>query len=69
MNKQVIIMLCSMLMGLICFLIMGYAYAENIGDGSWNETIFLSSLVGIFISIALFFLALIWAIIRGLLRK
>ncbi|GGM97030.1 hypothetical protein GCM10010967_33570 [Dyadobacter beijingensis] len=62
-------MLGSMLTGLGCFFLMAYAYAEKIGDGSWNEDIFICSLLGMFMSIGVFFLALIWLIINGILNK
>lgn len=69
MSKQVILMLSSMLAFVICVLLAGYSYAENIGNGSWNENIFICSCIGMVVSLGLFFLGLIWAIVRGLLGK
>lgn len=42
-----------------------WAFSEYIGDGSWNERIFIGSWIGVFLSIAAFVISVIWAFIKG----
>jgi uncharacterized membrane protein (DUF485 family) len=42
-----------------------WAFTGNIGDGSWNETIFFGSYIGSIVAIVTFIISLIWTIFRG----
>ncbi|CAG5072859.1 hypothetical protein DYBT9623_04399 [Dyadobacter sp. CECT 9623] len=48
---------------ILCF-IAGWAYFEKIGDGSWNEEIFVWSTSGMLIAMATFGISLILLIIK-----
>lgn len=50
----------------IFYVIAIWAFMEHIGDGSWNERIFIGSWAGVALSIAAFLSSVIWAIVKGL---
>jgi uncharacterized membrane protein (DUF485 family) len=41
-----------------------WAFTEHIGDGSWNERIFVGSGIGILVAIATFIISVIWGFIK-----
>lgn len=41
-----------------------WAFTEEIGDGSWNERIFVGSGIGILVAIASFVISVIWGFVK-----
>ena len=60
MKKQHIIMVTSFFLIFLFFFTGIWAFTEYIGDGSWNERIFVGSGIGMLASIVAFVISAIW---------
>lgn len=66
MERRYVIMITSFAL-IFIFLFTGiWAFTEYIGDGSWNERIFIGSGIGAGASIVVFLGSAIWSIVKGL---
>ncbi len=64
MKKQYILMVTSFFLIFLFFFTGIWAFTEYIGDGSWNERIFVGSGIGVLASIATFIISVIWGFIK-----
>lgn len=64
-HYDVYIMVTSFFLIILFFITGVWAFSENIGDGSWNDEIFLFSFIAVKVSAITFIAALIWTFIRG----
>ncbi|SEI66767.1 hypothetical protein SAMN05216327_103149 [Dyadobacter sp. SG02] len=64
-HYDVIIMMTSFFLIFLFFFTGIWAFSENIGDGSWNERIFVGSTIGVVVAIGTFIISLIWTFIRS----
>ncbi len=64
-HYDVVIMVTSFFLIFLFFFTGVWAYAEEIGDGSWNDEIFLISGVGVAVAVVTFIVSLVWTFVRG----
>ncbi|ACT94339.1 hypothetical protein [Dyadobacter fermentans] len=64
-HYDVIIMMTSFFLIFVFFFTGVWAFSEKIGDGSWNEQIFIGSGIGVVVAIVTFIVSLIWTFVRG----
>lgn len=63
-HYDVVIMKVSFFLIFLFFFTGIWAFTEFIGDGSWNERIFIGSGIGIAVAITTFIISLIWTFVR-----